>query len=90
MKTNTNKLSSKQVSQLISNPEDAERLLDAGRQSQEESKTPTDLLLEEGFRLLSETQDSTEDGQTQEARLYTERLKKVAPQLKRKIEDCWS
>jgi hypothetical protein len=38
----------------------------------------------------SETQDSTEDGQTQEAQLYTERVNQVAPQLKRKIEDYWS
>ena len=37
-----------------------------------------------------ETQGSTEDGRTQEARLYTERVKQVAPRLKRKIEDYWS
>lgn len=91
MKKNTNKLSSKQVTQLISNPEDAERFLDAARQSLKEAeRTPADILMDEVFSRQSETQGSTEDGQTQKAQLYTERVKKVAPQLKRKIEDYWS
>ena len=91
MKRSTNKLSVGQLSKLTSNKEDAERFLDAARQSLKEAeRTPADILMDEVCDIQSEIQDSTDDGQTQEARLYTERLNKVAPQLKRKIEDYWS
>lgn len=91
MKKSTNKLSVGQLSKLTSNKEDAERFLDAARQSLKEAeRTPADILMDEVCDIQSETQDSTDDGQNQEARLYTERLNKVAPQLKRKIEDYWS
>ena len=90
MKKNTNKLSGKQVSQLISNPEDAERFLDAARQSLKEAdRTPADILMDEVSSRLSETQASTEEQQRQEVESFIAQVKTKAPDLDKQMKDYW-
>ena len=90
MKKNTNKLSGKQVSQLISNPEDAERFLDAARQSLKEAdRTPADILMDEVSSRLSETQASMEEQQRQEVESFIAQVKTKAPDLDKQMKDYW-